>query len=469
MDQTLELSFSTLDISIIVVFLLVVLGAGFFGGGKKPESEENYLLGARRLSLPWFVLTLTCSWYGGILGVGEFSYSYGLSNWFTQGLPYYVWAILFACLFAAKIRQSGQITLADHLGKTYGLQVGRLAALLSALLSNPAPYILMNGLLLQMMFGGALWVWLCVGTVLSVIYLFKGGFLSDVRTDLVEGVFMFAGFFLLCGVLYRQYGGINFLQSNVPDTLQTWHGGNSWQYVVVWFFIALWTFVDPAFHQRCAAARSPRVAKQGIMLSVLLWILFDAMTTSTGLYARAILPDLSQPALAYPLLSELVLPSGFKGIFWAGLLATVMSTLNTFVFVASSTLGKDFLGSFSSWRARKDVFQSTRIAIFWVCGIGLLLSVFVQSVVDLWYVLGTVVVPGLFVPTVTSYFPRLRMSSSTALASMVSGFFVASCWLAGSWLQFGSEQGVYWWNTQPMFVGLIVSALVALLGRIRQA
>ena len=55
-------------------------------------------------------------------------------------------------------------------------------------------------------------------------------------------------------------------------------GGASGQYIAAWFFIALWTFVDPGFYQRCAAAKSPRTARNGILLTVQCWVFIDIFT-----------------------------------------------------------------------------------------------------------------------------------------------------------------------------------------------
>ncbi|MBT3608146.1 MAG: sodium:solute symporter family protein, partial [Candidatus Marinimicrobia bacterium] len=52
-------------------------------------------------------------------------------------------------------------------------------------------------------------------------------------------------------------------------------GGNTIQYILVWFFIAAWTFVDPGFYQRCAAAESPEIAKKGLLISIGFWAVFD--------------------------------------------------------------------------------------------------------------------------------------------------------------------------------------------------
>jgi SSS family solute:Na+ symporter len=53
---------------------------------------------------------------------------------------------------------------------------------------------------------------------------------------------------------------------NLPPLHVKWHGGNSFQFIVMWFFIALWTFIEPTFYQRCYAAESESVARNGILI-----------------------------------------------------------------------------------------------------------------------------------------------------------------------------------------------------------
>ncbi len=80
--------------------------------------------------------------------------------------------------------------------------------------------------------------------------------------------------------------------------------------MMVWFLIALWTFADPGFHQRCYAAKDSNTAVKGVLISIILWALFDFLTTSTGLFARAVLPGLDNPVLSFPLYAERVFTSG---------------------------------------------------------------------------------------------------------------------------------------------------------------
>ena len=454
---------STLDVVLIAGYGILVVAIGFFAGRHSARSGAvEYLLAGRRLTVPLFVMTLVSSWYGGILGVGEFSYRYGISNWVIQGVPYYVFAVLFALLLAKRVRESNLATIPDRLAEVYDRRTAVLGAGLTFLLSTPAPYILMLAFLLQLVTGWSFITCLLVGTVGAVSYLFTGGFRSDVATDVFEFFLMFIGFGVILPFAYWKFGGVSFLTSTLPADHLTWHGGNSTQFILVWFFIAFWTLVDPAFHQRCYAARSAEVARRGILISVVFWVVFDAMTATAGLYARAALPALEEPVLAFPMLAEVTLPAVAKGLFYIGLLATIMSSLNTLAFVSATTLGRDIL-----WRLRPGASSETRmtqvgLVATAVISIGVALAI--PSVIRQWYTIGTVLVPGLLIVLVTSYFPRVRVAAPFAFWAMLAGCVTSCAWLLAGWTEAIGATDQYPLGLEPMYPGLAASAAVWLAG-----
>jgi SSS family solute:Na+ symporter len=334
------------------------------------------------------------------------------------------------------------------------------------LLMTPAPYVLMLAVLLHLLTGWGLFLCLLIGTVATTAYLFFGGFRADVYTDVLEYVLMFVGFGIILPFAYGKFGGLEFIQQHVPPLHLTWNGGNSLQFVLVWFFIALWTLVDPSFHQRCYAAQSGAVARKGILISIIFWFVFDAMTATAGLYARAALPDLDQPMMAYPLLAEITLPAGVKGLFYVGLLATIMSTLNTLAFVSATSLGRDIV-----WRVRREVDESnvnryTQWGLVATALVSVALAWFIPSVIRLWYTIGTVIIPGLLVPLVSSYFDRWKVSAPFAFAAMLCGWLTSLTWLAVGWtLELGVSE-YYPWGIEPMYPGLVISLIAWGLGMI---
>jgi solute:Na+ symporter, SSS family len=448
----------------IVIFLYfgAVLLVGFLSTRRSSGTAE-YLLAGRSLTTPVFVMTLVSTWYGGILGVGEFSYRYGISNWIVQGVPYYIFAFLFAFLLAKRIRKTNFLTIPDKLEEAYGRKTALLGAFLTFLLMTPAPYILMIAVLLELVTGWGLPLCALIGTVATTVYLFSGGFRSDVNTDILEFFLMFLGFAVILPFAWMKFGGLDFIRQNVPPLHLTWNGGNSIQFVLVWFFIGLWTLVDPAFHQRCYAARSGEVAQRGILISIIFWFLFDAMTATAGLYARAAMPGLAQPVMAYPLLAELTLPPVAKGLFYVGMLATIMSTLNTLSLISATTLGRDIVWRVGRWR-RMDEKNSTRWGLVITAVLSLALAILIPSVIKLWYTIGTVIIPGLLVPLVTGYFERWKAPARYAFASMLLGWLTATVWLLIGWREQLGVTEFYPFGIEPMYPGVAVSVAVWWLG-----
>jgi len=470
------ISLSPADALLIILYFISVIVVGFHSARKTTTRQEDYLLAGRSLTLPVFVMTLVSTWYGGILGVGEFSYLYGISNWFVQGVPYYLFAAFFAFLLARKIRATNLYTIPDKLYQSYDTKTAVLGAVLTFILMTPAPYILMLSLFLQMIFGWGMGFSLAVTAVLALSYLYLGGFRSDVATDVLEFILMFVGFAVIIPYAVSHFGGLEFLQAHLPPFHLMWHGGHSPQFIMVWFFIALWTLVDPAFHQRCYAAKDGATAQRGILVSIFFWFLFDGMTAAAGLYARAALPRLDEPMLSYPMLAEIVLPPVAKGLFYIGILATIMSTLNTLGFVSAQTLGRDILlrlGIGRSIRATTIVDTETAASGFTKAGLiisfflSVLLALAIPSVIKIWYTIGTVTIPGLLVPLMASYFARLRIPARFAFLAMLFGWLTSLSWLIAGYG--GSGSGTYPLGVEPMYPGLAVALVLWGVGRVRSS
>lgn len=459
---------STIDALLILLYFLVILFVGYRSARRTSPEEEDFLLAGRSLTLPVFVMTLVSTWYGGILGIGEFTYRYGISNWLVLGVPYYLFAAIFAVFLAKKVRATNLFSIPDKLQLAYDKRTAVLGAILTFLLMTPAPYVLMLSLLLHILFGWSLTVGMAVTAVVAFSYLYLGGFRSDVATDLVEFVLMFIGFAVIIPFTVSRFGGIEFLTEYLPPVHLEWQGGHSVQFIVAWFFIGLWTLVDPAFHQRCYAAKDGTTAQRGILVSIAFWLVFDFMTVTVGLYARATMPSLEEPMMSYPLFAERILPPVAKGVFFIGMLATVMSTLNTLALVSAQTLGRDIflrvqLSEFNKQTSPHLATRSTRVGLIVSFLLSMALAFAVPSVIQLWYTIGTVAIPGLLIPLMASYFGPLNIPAKYAFRSMLFGWLTSLGWLIAGHLAY---DGSYPLGLEPMIPGLLVSLVLWSIGKL---
>jgi len=451
---------STTEYFLLAFYLLALFVLGFMRSRRDSSSMEEYLVAGRRLSLPAFVATLVSTWYGGILGVGEFSYRHGLSNWLVFGAPYYLYAVIFALFIAARARRTFFYTIPDQLEKAYGRGTSLAGAFFIFVLSTPAPYVLMIGVLCRMLFGWPLWLGVTLGALLSMIYAFRGGLAAIVRTEILQFLLMYAGFIVMLIFAASQFGGWEFLKNNLPPRHLTWRGENSPQYILVWYFIAMSTLVDPAFYQRCYAAKNEKVARNGILISVLCWMLFDFMTTATGLYAAAILPNLENPGESYPQLAVKLLPPLARGLFFLSLLATIMSTIDGYAFLSAVTLGKDLLWKIYGRGEEKLATFFSRLSLIVTFAAAVVIALWSQSVVDIWYQLGSLATPALLVPLAASFSEKWKMPKMWTLLSM----FLSAA-LSGLWMLAG-KNGDYWLGLQPIYPGLAASAGCFVLSKI---
>ena len=303
--------------------------------------QLEYLLAGRRLTTAPFVATLVSTWYGGVLGVGEYSYRFGISNWVVFGVPYYLAALVFALWFATRARASAALSIPDQLRASYGPAASRVGAVMVLLLAIPAAYVLMLGDLIGIYLGVPAGWAVVAGTLFVLLYAFAGGFRAVVNTNALQFVLMYLGFIVILPVALHRAGGLAALWSALPATHRSWDGGLGFQAVAVWYFIALQTLVEPTFYQRCYAARSPAVARRGVLISIGFWVLFDFLSTWAGLAARVLMPRLANPVLSYPELGRLVLPPLANALFALGLFATGMATAHSYLFLAASTIGHD--------------------------------------------------------------------------------------------------------------------------------
>jgi solute:Na+ symporter, SSS family len=298
---------------------------------------------------------------------------------------------------------------------------------------------------------------LIIATTISMSYIFTGGFNAVVRTDKLQFGFMFLGFALLLIYSIKVFGGYSQLAMSLPKSHLSITGGASLQYIVVWFFIAIWTFVDPGFYQRCAAAKSPKTAQKGIIISIIFWFLFDILTLSTGLYAKAMLSGVD-PLFAYPRLGALVLPPIAYGIFITGLLATIMSTIDSLGMISAITFGRDILWQIKTPSSKKDSWDNESTSLIHkglgvTSFIALALAFSIPSVVKLWYNLGSIIVPGLVIPFLLSF--KNNRPQDGIILMMICPALVSILWISAA-----SLVGDYPFNIEPFYPGILTSGLI---------
>ncbi|MGB0452272.1 MAG: sodium:solute symporter family protein [Bacteriovoracaceae bacterium] len=339
-------SLNFLDYFVFFLILGITFYAVWWGNHRKKLKKQtsiiDHLLMGRMLTLPMFIATLVATWYGGIFGVTEIAFNNGIYNLITQGVFWYVSYLIFALFLLPKVYSKESVTLPNLIENTIGPRSAKLSSLFNFINILPISYTIGLGLFLKTLFNLDLSISMLLGLAVVLSYSFKGGFRSVVFSDMVQFFVMCfsVAFVLIFSII--NFGSWDYLTSHLPESYFSPFGNQPLLEVFAWGLIALSTLVDPNFYQRCFAASSEKVARKGILTSTLIWFLFDICTTFGAMYAKAAMPqaDSSGAYLAYSLD---LLPNGLKGFFLAGILATVLSTLDSYLFLSGTTFSYDIL------------------------------------------------------------------------------------------------------------------------------
>ena len=195
-----------------------------------------------------------------------------------------------------------------------------------------------------------------------------------------------------------------------------------------------------------------------MLVSVGLWVVFDFFTVFTGLAARVLLPDLADPMRAYPALAQLVLSPWAAAIFTVGLFAIVMSTLDSNLFIAATTVGHDLAPKEQDPMVERRRTRAGLLVSAILAAIGALIF---DSAVQVWHHVGSVVTATLLLPVLAVNLPpRWRPTEMGAVAAMVFAAVTASGWILTS------SGGRYPLGVEPLFPALLAAAACLAVDRL---
>ncbi len=433
MGGTRLVHFSALDYGVIGLFLAAILALGF-SAKLRETSVLHFLAAGRSLSLPAFVATLVTVWYGGILGVAESVSYFGIGAWLLIGVPYYIFALIYAGFFAKKVRGAEELSIPERIELRWGKSAGLVAALLVFCLAVPAAHVLMLGTIVQSITGLNIGVASAIGAAIGVAFLYKGGLLADVRVGMLAFVAMYVGFAVIDVYCLTTHPPATILPTLRDQGLLHFSGGKGWIVVLTFFILGAWTLVDPGFHQRVASSRSPELGRRGVYISVGFWMLFDILSITAAMYAVALSsPKPGDGKLLYPVFGDQILPPGLKALFFCGMIGTILSALVGYTLVSGATIGRELIGRLKPGQSESAITLWSRAGTAIACLLALILAVNIKSVVDLWYAWGGCVIGSLLIPVCLAYLQKSeihnRQSKIEISLSMALAFTLSVGWL----------------------------------------
>ncbi len=280
--------------------------------------------------------------------------------WYVK-LVFYVFFVLLAWYVLApryvKIRQQyGAPTLAAVLGCRYKSPPLRTVCAAVVLIASVVYLVAVyrgSAFALQQFFGVNYHVAAIIIFVVVTGYTAAGGFRAVVLTDVVQGLFLAVGAVaILIGVLVKGDGLPTILQSlhdQDPD-LVSWHGKMPLMTVLGLALAGgIKLVVDPRQIERFNGLGEPKAVRWAGVLALLLMVVTYVCLLPIGAFAHALISEnaisTSDEVMPHLLGTTQVLGPALSSFFLLVLLAGAMSSLDSVLLVASSTVSHDLLAT----------------------------------------------------------------------------------------------------------------------------
>jgi len=481
------LQISGIDLSIIAAYVAMMLGVGFYVMRRAPSFEE-YLVAGRSMTTPILVCTLASTYYGldVLFGTSEIAFNDGVVAFFGYSelsLALYVFA---AFALTRRLREANFTSLPEILERFYGKGSGVLGALASIFYSIPALSLFALGRITEVIFGidaqlGAL----LLGSV-ALLYTLWGGLWAVAITDTIQFVLMCLTLAIAIPLMMGKVGGFDAVAEFAPETYFAPFGGIPVFLMIAYAATGISILVDPGFYQRIFAAKNFRQARNAMLIAIGVWIAYDWLVTAGGMMAATAVDAGDLPADLHPndaLLTAVIwaLPVGLVGIFLAGVLATAMSTIDSYTLVAGANVAYDLYRPLVKPDASdRELVRLTRIGIVisWVLGYGL--AFMFDRLMALWVFNATSLTSTVLVPIFMGLFWKGRctplagvMSSAMGLGSAIFYYVGLSqvgvsneTWGTYIWTFSIGDVSISLWQEYALFFSLPMSLLGFVLGNL---
>lgn len=408
----------------------------------------------RTLTLPMFVTTLVATWYSGIFGVTQISFEHGLYNFITQGFFWYLAAAIFAQFFVRRAKASAALSFSELIGQMYGKKSAWATALLIFVKTLPIPYAIAIGLFISGFTGISLNLAITLGILAATIYCLKGGMRATIISDVLQFIGMFTAIGSVVAVSYYSFGGLDYLTRTLPYSHFSLQGNHSFQVVIVWMLVAFsTTLLSPVFYQRCFAAKTTKIARAGIYISIGFWVISDILTTCAGMYARAHMPD-AAPANAFMDYAITILPEGLRGFFLASIFITVFSAIDSFLFISSSVISYDLFNKLAHSNTSRN------FCIVVTAVITIIASRFFNgSIEKVWLLTESFFLACMLLPTILGLTLKQALPGDSIFKIIIITFMAMVLWQIFGYPEF----------IEPFFIGLAINTICIILDLIRRS
>ncbi len=425
-----------LDLSIIVIYLITMVGVGIYFS-RKNRSSDQYTKASGAIP-GWAIgLSLYATFLSSNTFLGVPGKSFG-SNWnafvFSISMPFA--AIVAYRLFIPFYRSVQEVSAYSHLEKRFGLWARTYAVLcfLFTQLARMGSVFFGIALSLQALTGYDMQSIMLVVGICIVIYTVSGGIEAVIWTEVIQAVLLtFGALLILFTIINKMPGGVGEI-IEIGNTDGKFSLGSFsfdftsttfWVILSYGFFINLNNFgIDQNYVQRYHAAATRKDAAKSLWICVLMYVPISLLFFVIGscLYAYYhINPDLIQGVKlqaaaeglplgstaeqinltaqslkpsdygdkVMPMFMVKEIPSGLVGLIISAILSAAMSTISSGMNATATVFSIDiYKRYFNPELGEKGLLKLLYVAttLFGIAGMGVgILLIGTKSVLDIWW------------------------------------------------------------------------------------
>jgi len=434
--------------SSLLVIYVSMLFYNAYVGNKAATGVGGYYVGNRQLGgtlvgISFFATFASTNTFIGHAGKG---YDYGVA-WFTMAVLLVIFSWMSWRWIGPPLRRFAAawdaLTIPDYIrGRILGdnPEAERHPLLLlaaSVIVFASILYLLAifkgAGHLFQIFLGVPYEVAVGVTLLVVVLYTSIGGFVSVVRTDAIQGVLMLIGAMTIFYFVTQAAGGVTSVgqQTDMPGKQHLFALSGALPFAEplgVSLSGALKLIVDPRQLSRFYGLKSDAEVKRGMWIAVLGLTLILACMFPIGLYAHLILENVTDTDLIIPRLvnDPAIFPFWVTDLLIVSIVSAAMSSMDSVLLVASSTLYKNIIAPFKT--IENEVRWSRAAVIAFAC-----ISAFMAlnppgGIVGITIFSGSLYAVCFFPPVVFGLY-GLVASAKTTLVSMTLGMSTLILWI----------------------------------------
>ena len=422
------------DLVIIALYLLVILGVGYYAS-RKVKGTEDYTIAGRSLGFPVLIGTLIGTAVGAAATMGKAGKAYEAGIIILVTIFAYGGGLLLFSFIAPTIRKMKVWTIPDALNMRYGRGLTIVAAfvMVLAVIALFGGQLIAVGLVVVAVLGdfGVTYQEAILGAaIIMILYTVLGGLLAVAYTDVIQTIIMLVGIGIILPILILvDVGGVGPALEYMKPAPGNFWGGLGPVYIVSIIILDIsFCLIDPSLWQRTSAAKDAKSIQRGMWVTVGVYVYWTFVVVFLGLMALHLMPNLAGTTEgvdnAIPRLIAHYMPPVIKGLCLAAMMAVMMSTADTALLIAGTTFSRDILKNFRPQTEDQTLLRWARIFIVIIGILGIIFALNMKGIFDILLLAFAIFVSGIFVPTMAAIYWKKATNAGAMVSSIVASVVV---------------------------------------------